>query len=610
MKPHTMLSRLVVAVLAASSAVSAITAEEFNAQLAQVDQAFASRGPSLEILSQYDALLRDTPEGLDEAGRMVLLAKVHYKKAIISLSLGKESQAMQDFEISLGLNPSNEGVKKNLLGLIVKYGQREKLENIKRHMPEDDPLLKDTLEKIHIIDGLSRSGDKEKLSEAIQLAPFDTSLREKRIALTQEAIKSTSDSNEQAALFANIADDLDIITKVNPTTNSENWNRLSDIYLFALGEYTNSLTANKKCLHYNMDFETCKKNSKFLNKYSTILTHLATHHRYFQHIQSEQQDNEAHQLEEMDFKDLSTRLTDKGHFLKIRRENEKFDTNLAYIISKSDSFNKQYSIKGNKFEDTIFETLAMDSLLRHDSKSFKKYATRSPKDSLARRLNVIDGLIHEKSFEQAQQEINGCPTNMKESTFLKSRIEKIQAHISQKQQQQRRQQYHQQQQHQRQQHQQQRSQSPPKNDYYKILGVPRNADDGAIKKAYREMTKQFHPDKYKGDMTQEEVEAKMTEINHAYEVLSDEQKRKDYDAGHDPNDPESQKPGGHGGAGFGGHPFHGAQFRQSGGSGGNPFGGFNFNFGGQQFGGMRSGGPRFGSTSKKGSFSFKKNKAH
>ncbi len=60
-------------------------------------------------------------------------------------------------------------------------------------------------------------------------------------------------------------------------------------------------------------------------------------------------------------------------------------------------------------------------------------------------------------------------------------------------------------------------------DYYKILGVDRNATEEEIKKAYRKMAHKYHPDKKTGD------EAKFKEINEAYQVLSDKQKRAQYD---------------------------------------------------------------------------------
>jgi molecular chaperone DnaJ len=64
-------------------------------------------------------------------------------------------------------------------------------------------------------------------------------------------------------------------------------------------------------------------------------------------------------------------------------------------------------------------------------------------------------------------------------------------------------------------------------DYYQILGVPREADDKAIKKAYRDLAKKHHPDHNQGD---ENAEEKFKDISEAYEVLSDPQKRQEYDS--------------------------------------------------------------------------------
>jgi len=64
-------------------------------------------------------------------------------------------------------------------------------------------------------------------------------------------------------------------------------------------------------------------------------------------------------------------------------------------------------------------------------------------------------------------------------------------------------------------------------DYYEILGVDRNAGTEEIKKAYRKLAKQYHPDRNKGDKM---AENRFKEISAAYEVLSDPQKRSQYDA--------------------------------------------------------------------------------
>jgi molecular chaperone DnaJ len=85
-----------------------------------------------------------------------------------------------------------------------------------------------------------------------------------------------------------------------------------------------------------------------------------------------------------------------------------------------------------------------------------------------------------------------------------------------------------------------------KRDYYEVLGVAKGASTEEIKKAYRGLAKKYHPDMNPGD---KEAEAKFKEVNEAYDVLSDDEKRKKYDQfGHAAFDPAS---GGFGG-GFGG----------------------------------------------------------
>jgi molecular chaperone DnaJ len=63
-------------------------------------------------------------------------------------------------------------------------------------------------------------------------------------------------------------------------------------------------------------------------------------------------------------------------------------------------------------------------------------------------------------------------------------------------------------------------------DYYNILGVPRNASQDQIKKAYRDLAMKLHPDRNKDPSAQE----KFKEVNEAYAVLSDEKKRRQYDS--------------------------------------------------------------------------------
>ncbi|NDO18623.1 molecular chaperone DnaJ [Lachnospiraceae bacterium MD329] len=115
-----------------------------------------------------------------------------------------------------------------------------------------------------------------------------------------------------------------------------------------------------------------------------------------------------------------------------------------------------------------------------------------------------------------------------------------------------------------------------KRDYYEVLGVQKSASDDEIKKAFRKMSKKYHPDLNPGN---KEAEEKFKEVNEAYQVLSDSDKKSKYDQfGHAGVDPNFGAGGGYGGAGF----DFGDIF-------GDIFGGF-----GGGFGGGRRNGPRRG----------------
>ena len=125
-----------------------------------------------------------------------------------------------------------------------------------------------------------------------------------------------------------------------------------------------------------------------------------------------------------------------------------------------------------------------------------------------------------------------------------------------------------------------------KRDYYEVLGLQKGASDSDIKKAFRKMAMKYHPDKNPGD---KEAEEKFKEINEAYAVLSDPEKKEKYDRfGHAGVDPNAGFGGGGGFGGFGGFEDIFDMF-------GGAFGGF----GGGGSGRSRRNGPRKGSDLQK-----------
>ena len=114
-------------------------------------------------------------------------------------------------------------------------------------------------------------------------------------------------------------------------------------------------------------------------------------------------------------------------------------------------------------------------------------------------------------------------------------------------------------------------------DLYEILGVKKAATDKEIKSAYRKLALKWHPDKHKGE---KDAETKFKEINQAYEVLSDNKKRQQYDTFG-----STSEPGGFSGGGAGGFDFSGFDF--SGGGAGGFADIFETFFGGNKSGGGR-----------------------
>ena len=120
-----------------------------------------------------------------------------------------------------------------------------------------------------------------------------------------------------------------------------------------------------------------------------------------------------------------------------------------------------------------------------------------------------------------------------------------------------------------------------KSDYYDILGVSKNASAEEIKKAYRKQALEWHPDRHKDD--KDVAEKRFKEVNEAYQILSDSQKRSAYDQfGH-----SAFAPGGMPGGAWGGFPGQGpttgtgrygpfTYTYTTGGEGGSPFAGFDF----------------------------------
>lgn len=619
---------------------------EFAGLLSSLDLLFSKQGPSLVLLQGYEALLSKIilTKVLSLEERREILPKIYYKKGLIDLFLGKESKAIGDFRSCLEQDPNMNLAKARLLRLYLEHGDFQAINEFKtseaQYLKDNKDLTQIFLDSAKVQEAIdsSRALVSESkyaecinlVSSVIQLSPSNVELYKLRLECSVQAAvhnqkqKSQDDSPEvnlRENLAANLIPDYLMLTKLD-RLNVRNYISAAGMYFFGLGEYKNAEKYIRSGLHYDMDDAKLKQYSLFFKRSEKVLEALEQLRKYNLWL------FDGHETEGMtvglmgasQYKNLLGLLFEEKPNIPardIRRlyNGKEFASNYEYLKHLSSEFNAGQGLKDGQNLinglDLELERFACQGYLME-----KKYKLAKPYCNSALSLErsnrqlgkkefftlshvpsmvfEIQALVKAKNMERLQQVYEAYKDNDKlfQLDVFEKLYKKIGGMIQQQQQQQQQQQWQQQQQHQQQQQQQRQRQFrqpqslAPAHDYYKTLGVDKSASERDIKTAYRNLVKQYHPDKYKGEKTQEQVEAKIAEINNAYEVLSNAELRARFDEGDDPNDPRGQ--GGQGGG-------------QGGRGGSQPgAGGFHFNFGGQQnhgggqFGGFDFGGFNFG----------------
>ncbi|KAH3672269.1 hypothetical protein WICMUC_004364 [Wickerhamomyces mucosus] len=557
-----------------------ISLKEFDSLLKNIESSYSKDGASLDILTNYEGLLRDIPEDIDP----LVLSNIYYKVGVLELSLGKDLQSIDNLIRSFQLNPNNKVVKDTILRNLLEYSQIEKFQNLSSYLSDDAEYI-ETIGLFQEIENYKESDDLELLNKGIQLSKYNIPLRLKRIHLVENIIKelakSSTNQNEIVTHLIQIIEDYLVLIKINSKNAKDYFFKIFEIYFFELLEFDSSSKAIKNCLKFDIEDKQFIKFNKISTKYSEILKKLSNLYKYFNYLNEKSNDEEfeldINQFTNEFFKDLSNLLIDSSKFVKIPRVNTEFKDNLSFLNSISSEFNKNYSLNSNELQILIDKLLLFNSFVNKDFKQFKYQLKKFPNDHefFPILLNEVDLALSKKDFNRAAELLNKFTNNGKKTQLYKQREYKVQQQHHHQQQQYQQQRQQRQQRQQQQQQQQHERQSSPKNDYYKTLEVPKKSDIATVKKSYRELLKKYHPDKYKGsELNEDQLHEKISKINEAYETLSDPQKKKDYDElGIDPNDHEQQHRHG--------QPQNGGfQFRQG---GGNSFGSFNFHFGGSGF---------------------------
>uniref|UniRef100_A0A093V579 DnaJ like subfamily C member 3 n=1 Tax=Talaromyces marneffei PM1 TaxID=1077442 RepID=A0A093V579_TALMA len=403
-----------------------------------------------------------------------------FQRGATYLSLGRDTQAIDDFNRVLKLKPDFDGA---LL-------QRSRIK--------------------------SRSADWTGAKEDLVKAGKKSSPEYVELDEAQTA--------EKAAEQAEAKGDWETTHTTNFPGSVEPHLQISSTLFYSLGDYERAIAQIRKCLHSDPDSKSCSRLFRKEKQYVKSLNKL-------QEFKEKRKFTNAINIL-VGTKDESGMIDDVKEDVKEARE-------AGYIHP-----NAPNELYASLIEVTCEIYRAMNS------KKAKTYCA----DILQLKPHSLHGLLYqaqtyidEDEFERAINTLTTAKEHHQSSREVQELLQKAQVLLKRSKQ----------------------------KDYYKILGVSRDADDRTIKRAYRQLTKIHHPDKAMSQgVSKEDAETKMASINEAYEVLSDPELRARFDNGDDPNDPESGR-----GGPFQGHPFAGGRggggqqffFQQGGGGGGAQF---------------------------------------
>ncbi|MCJ1373779.1 hypothetical protein MMC20_005008 [Loxospora ochrophaea] len=487
------------------------------ASLISSAKAHLAKGNSNDALTYFDVAISRDPQNY----------LTIFQRGATYLSLGRNGQANQDFDRVLTIKPDFEGAL--LQRARIKSRNAEWTAAKQDYLTArkaDNPDFAE-LEAAQGAAGLSedaeKSGDWEacvnNAGTAILVASTALKLRQRRARCRFE----------RGEVLEGVSD-LNHVLQISPSL-TEPYLQISAMMFYAMADTDKGLSEIRKCLQSDPDNKSCSKlyrREKILDK---VLKQVKKH-------QERKQYNSAVKL-------LVGSEEDSSLIQDVKDDvQEAKDSGKIYLNSPNDLY-------ANLIEMTCDFYTEMNNKKR--ALSYCTEALNLLPDSLPALLSQAQRQLDVEEYESAIHTLNHAKEHHPSASQIPHLLQK--AHTLLK-----------------------RSKSK---DYYKVLGVSSDADDRTIKRAFRTMTKQYHPDKAVAHgMSKEDAEKKMAAINEAYEVLSDPELKARFDRGDDPNSQEGQQQPFHGspfGQGPGGQQFF---FKQGPGSGG---GGFKFQQGGFQF---------------------------
>lgn len=476
-------------------------------------QHYLTLGNTADALVYYDAAVTRDPDDY----------LTYFKRATTYLSLGRIAQAADDFQKCLALRPGFEAAHNQLGRLKARSadwdGAKEQYQLASGGQGSTD------LDELLEAQGAARLADEaEKRSDwdgcinqagvAIMVANRAVSLRELR-----SRCRFAKGEVEEGM------GDLHHILNLRPGDTAP-YVQMSAITFYALGDLQQGMAQIRKCLHSDPDSKVCKK---LLKQEKAIEKTVAKVEKAF----AKNQPMTGTKLLIPAGEDVGLIKEVEEQVAELRNERiipatAPLRLSAALVEMACQGY---YEMKGKKAKEYCTQAIALDE------NSFYGHLYRA---KALQETEEYEAAVHElEAAKEAKPDKNDIVDPLLRQAQIDLRRSKTK-------------------------------------DYYKVLGVARDADERQIKSAWRKLSVKFHPDKaHTHGLTKEDAERKMQQINEAYEVLSDPELRARFDRGDDPNSQERQNPFQQGGSPFmfqqGGQQFH---FKFGGGGGGSPFGGF------------------------------------
>ncbi|KAJ5469445.1 hypothetical protein N7539_009063 [Penicillium diatomitis] len=501
----------VTAVLACLSTGSAlqIQADTPLSELISSAKAHLAKGSPRDALPYFDAAVSRDPSNY------ITL----YQRGAAYLSIGKNSQASEDFNRVLKLKPDFEGALLQRSRLHARSAQwKEALKDLEKAGKKNSAEYEE-LRAARDAAGLAMAAEKKKDWEACVMQAGVAILK----ANTDLALRQTR---------AHCRFERGRLKKISPNLVEPHL-QMSAMLFYALGDNDRGLAQIRKCLHTDPDAKACNRLYKRERQLAKTLNKVRS------------------ALEARKFSNAVKLMVDDG-----------VEPGLITDVKNDVAEAKKAGHIHPAASNHLYNFLIEKSCEAYREMRMVKKAGPYCIEALQAIPHSLHGLLYQAQtqldndqFEEAVRTLNTAREHHPHSQEIQTLLQKAQALLKRSKQ----------------------------KDYYKVLGVSRDADERTIKRAYRQLMKQHHPDKaHAQGVSKEEAEKKMAAINEAYEVLSDGELRTRYDNGDDPNDPESQQRGnpfqqgspfGHPGGQQFFFPQGGRQFKFGGGGGGG-FGGF------------------------------------